>query len=109
METWEWECFEEVVNDILYKITSSGPLLNSINKFTIKRDRQLQLTMQTISPFAEKSLNDTHPPGTISKSTDKVNFDCIGNIGSAVAEGVICRSQNNIYRVNQSESYTAYS
>lgn len=56
MEIWEWECFEEVLNNSFYNITSAGPLLYSSNldqeaKYKVLSDEMHLLTkgVQAIS------------------------------------------------------------
>ncbi len=67
---WEWESFDSFTNSGLFTFSDPGPLHAPINKFTIKRDADLKLILETVSGEDAISNATSHPPGTVRLNTD---------------------------------------
>src|SRR5581483_742642 len=87
METWQWECFEDLVKNDVVEIVEPGPLRVPIRSFTLKRNRKLQIVLATIAEPNATTQAPVFSPGTVRVSDEKVGFS--GTMGiSAVATGV---------------------
>lgn len=88
MNSWEWECFNEFVTNRVFSITDSGTLHGPITKFSIARDADLKLVLETTSVGYSRSRPIRPPSGTVYIATDQVKFESKFDT-SAVARGVI--------------------
>jgi hypothetical protein len=86
MFEWEWECFEDLVNNGTFAITDIGPLRAPIRSFTVRRDEELKLILETKAEQHARSSVPPHPPGTVRVNSDVVTFS--GMLGTIVAHGV---------------------
>ena len=67
---WEWESFDSFTNSGVFTFSDPGPLHAPINKFTVKRDADLELILETVSGQDAKCNAISHPPGTVRTNTD---------------------------------------
>ena len=71
---WEWECFEKWVTKEIFVVTDFGPLEGSVSEFSIRRDENLNLILDTTSINAPKKTSRISP-GTVWIPTDQVKFE----------------------------------
>lgn len=92
MNSWEWECIGWVANTF-FNITDCGPLHGPVTKFSIVRDSDLKLVLETTSAGNSKSSAIPLPAGTVYTATEQVKLE--SRFGaSAIAHGVIPHSKN---------------
>lgn len=92
MNSWEWECIDWVTNKF-FNITDCGPLHGPVTKFSIARDSDLKLVLETTSAGNSKSSAIPLPAGTVYTATEQVKLE--SRFGaSAIAHGVIPHRQN---------------
>jgi hypothetical protein len=85
---WEWESFDSFVNSGGFTFSDPGPLHAPINKFTLKRDADLQLILETVSGQDAISSATSHPPGTVRTNTDTATLSSVGGITTFTLTGV---------------------
>jgi hypothetical protein len=88
MNATSWECIDEVLTSKMYEITDYGPLHGPIRSFSITRDADLQLVLESISDGASVSSSPIYPAGTVRTSTDTIKFSGVLIGGGAVALGI---------------------
>jgi hypothetical protein len=88
MSDWEWESFDSFINSGGFAFSDPGPLHAPINKFTIKRDADLELILETVSGQDAKSNAITHPPGTVRTNTDTAILLGMGSATTVTLTGV---------------------
>jgi hypothetical protein len=74
MLSWEWESFEHIVASHSVTIDNHGPLKGPVYKFSIKRDANLHLSMDTQAPASAQGTEVAHPLGTVRINNDKITF-----------------------------------
>jgi hypothetical protein len=89
MNTWQWECFDRYTRSGVLTVTDAGPLLSPIRTFTITRDSELGLLLESVViGEAQPSSAPVHPNGTVRLTTETVQF--AGNGGLiCTAHGVL--------------------
>jgi hypothetical protein len=85
---WEWESFDSFTNSGVFKFSDPGPLHAPINKFTIKRDADLELILETVSGQDAKSNATSHPPGTVHTNTDAATLLSVTGTTTVTLTGV---------------------
>ena len=84
MSAWDWEPFDDTFNRGLFKITRPGPLRAPITKFSLRRDDQLELILETETAGSATSTAVNYPSGTVRINKDTIEFENIaGVIGRA--------------------------
>lgn len=102
MKAWEWECLEGWVSNQTFKITDCGPLYGPVSNFSITRDADLKLVLETTSEESSKTSLSPIPAGTVFYATDQVRFE--SRFGTtAVAQGVIPFSLKSSYGAHRNE------
>jgi hypothetical protein len=101
MFDWEWECFEDLVNNGTFTITDIGPLRAPIRTFVVSRDDKLRLVLETKADQNASSNVPDHPLGTVRNNSDTVTFS--GMMGSIVAHGVQPGSYSTVLSANPAE------
>jgi hypothetical protein len=88
MANWHWESFEEIVTPEMFVVTNPGPLDSPIKSFSIRREKDLDLVLETtvIGPVTKSSI-PVRPAGTVWQPDDKVEFVSLSGI-TCVAHGV---------------------
>lgn len=74
MFSWQWESFEEIIDTYAPIVDDHGPLAGPIHRFTIRRDSELRLCMETEAPASATEPKSPHPPGTVRINDDRVTF-----------------------------------
>lgn len=96
MNNLKWEYFEEFVTNKFFSITDNGPLHGPITRFSIIRDANLKLTLETTSTGYSTSREDLLPAGSVYIATEQIKLE--SKFGSsAVARGVIPISHNSTW------------
>jgi hypothetical protein len=70
-----WDPAEEMMNGSLLRIVDPGPLRAPINSFTVRRNKDFELTMETVTAHDAVSTARQHPPGTLRINDDTVHWD----------------------------------
>jgi hypothetical protein len=99
MSAWDWEPFDDIFNHGLFKITKPGPLRAPITNFTLRRDEQLELILQTETARSATSTAVDYPSGTVRINVDTIEFENIAGL-TGRAGGVVP------YRYVDSSDYT---
>ena len=88
MANWRWESFEDLLTPEIFTITNAGPLDGPIKSFSIRRDKDLDLVLETtvIGPVT-KSSTPERPAGTVWQPDDKVEFASLSG-ATCIAHGV---------------------
>lgn len=87
MSNWDGESFDGIINHGHFGITDPGPLHVPIRSFSIQRNEQLELVLETHCSEDAKSTLIEHPAGTVRINTDAIELTNIGGI-KARAVGV---------------------
>jgi len=94
MNSWEWESFERILNEGTFSVTSEGPLHGPIEKFSFKRNENLEIILETTS--TDISGLRPNPPrtalGTVQINTEKVELTDLSGI-KATLTGVETRER----------------
>ena len=91
MDCWDWEFFETGVTSDHFVVADHGPLFGPVTGFTIARDENLNLILQTTSGSDSTTSLIDHPAGSVCVATAEVKLE--SRLGaSARAIGVIPRS-----------------
>lgn len=96
MNIWQWECFDKLVTSNVFRVTDAGPLISPIRSFSVKRDDKLQLWLETVVVGAALSAAVQHPPGTVRRTTEVVEFASPSS-SIAVAHGVLPQGQTGTW------------
>lgn len=87
MFSWEWENFEDLIEGHGMLVNDPGPLKSPIDRFTIKRNADLELAISTHAPVNATDKAVSYPLGTVRENTEKATF--ISGTGlNLIAEGV---------------------
>ncbi|MGO9016175.1 MAG: hypothetical protein ACLQF0_14495 [Dissulfurispiraceae bacterium] len=87
MVVWKWEIFDSFLNEGLFSLTKAGSLYSPVNKFTIKRDEDLNIFIDTVSNHDTTTCSVNYPPGTVRSNIDSIEFENKSGI-KAIAYGV---------------------
>jgi hypothetical protein len=99
MFSWQWESFEEIIKSYAPMVNDHGPLAGPIHRFTIRRDKNLNLRMETEAPASAIEPQLPHPAGTVRINDDRVTFHC--SLGLELeAIGVQATRTNRHFEVN---------
>lgn len=74
MELFDWEYFEDFINNGFFEITDAGPLHIPIRSFSLKRNSKLKIILRTTADFNASSSATDHPPGTVRINKDTVSL-----------------------------------
>jgi hypothetical protein len=74
MSPWEWEDLEGFFNSRIFKVADAGPLLSPIHSFTIARDDDRQLVLESVVPRDVSNDCSQYPPGTVRSADDAVTL-----------------------------------
>jgi hypothetical protein len=74
MFSWQWESFEEIIKSYAPVVNDHGPLAGPIHRFTIRRERDLSLRMETEAPDSANEPQSPYPAGTVRINDDRVTF-----------------------------------
>lgn len=99
---WEWECFEKWITKESFVVTDFGPLAGSVSEFSIRRDENLNLILNTTSINAPKQTSYISP-GTVWIPSDQVKFENSLLNYSVIAHGVIQTSRSDSLILSESE------
>src|SRR5882757_9181203 len=103
MNPWDWEFFESEVTADAYVVDDHGPLFGPLTGFTLRRDEDLNLMLDTLSASDSTSSAIERPAGSVYVSTAEVKFE--GRFGAdATATGVIPRIVLNTASKNSAEA-----
>jgi hypothetical protein len=100
MSDWDWELFEEIINDGLFKITKLGPLHSPVTTFSVRRDDQLRLILETETAQRAMSGAPTYPSGTVRLNTETVELENVAGI-TATFGGVLPFAHNSLINVQK--------
>ncbi|MDZ7918632.1 hypothetical protein [Rhodoferax sp.] len=101
----EWECFSEIVQSKHCSIADWGPLHGPISSFTIRRDAELNLILETTSGNNSRSTA-THPPlGTVQELTNQITFKN-EYLGTATAVGLVPQGLRRTYTSTETGGQT---
>ncbi len=64
----------DIINNGHFKFVDSGPLHSPIKSFTLKRSKDLKLTLTTVSNSEDSIINSEHPVGTVRMVTEQVEL-----------------------------------
>lgn len=97
MTIWQYECFEDYLHSLHFKVKDAGPLLSPVREFTVTRNDRLSLILETLVVGTQlKNCTQDHPVGTVRLANDKVEF--VGHGGMrCTAIGVSFRSQSETW------------
>jgi hypothetical protein len=87
MTGWEKESLD-LLNEGQFWITDPGPLHAPIHRFSIRRDKELALILETEAAPGAKSTAAPHPAGTVRVNTEQVELVNVVGI-KAVLSGVV--------------------
>lgn len=88
MKAGEWECFEKWVTNQEFKIADCGPLYGPAISFSITRNAELKLILETTSEGDSATNLIPVPAGTVDRANNQVKFE--GRFGAiSIARGVI--------------------
>jgi hypothetical protein len=74
MSDFLWDPVEGTMNESLLQIVDPGPLRAPISSFVVRRDKDFELIMETITAGDAISSARQRPPGTLRINQDKVSF-----------------------------------
>lgn len=74
MELFDWEYFEDFINNGFFEITDAGPLHTPIRSFSFKRNSKLKIVLRTTADFNASSSATDHPPGTVRINKEAVSL-----------------------------------
>ena len=80
MTGWDHEFAVPFINDGLFHVTDPGPLRAPILDFSIRRDDNLDLILETRTVPEAKSTAPEHPSGTVRINTDCASLENIGGV-----------------------------
>jgi hypothetical protein len=84
MTSWEEESLD-LLNQGNFRITDPGPLHSPIHGFSIRRDDNLALILETEAAPDAKSVAVRHPAGTVRLNTDQVELVNIAGVKAVLA------------------------
>jgi hypothetical protein len=87
MSSWDWESFDDIINHGRFTVTRPGPLRAPIKSFSLHRNEQLELILETETAEGATSSARPAPSGTVRFSTETTEFQNISGI-TATATGV---------------------
>lgn len=99
MAPWEYEFTLSFINDGHFHVTDPGPLHSPVLDFSIHRDEDLQLILETRAPPDAKSAVIERPSGTVRITTECVELENVGGMKAKLL-GVVPYSKH-IYENNQ--------
>lgn len=88
MGIWDWEFFEAAIKSDVYSVSAVGPLYGPVTGFTLERDKDLRLLLQTTSAGNSTSECLQRPAGSVYIATDQVELASFQG-DSVLASGVI--------------------
>jgi hypothetical protein len=65
MSSWDWESFDEIIYHGLFRVTQPGPLHAPIKSFSLRRNEQLQLILETDTAEGATSNAKEVPSGIL--------------------------------------------
>lgn len=96
MDYQEWEFFEAALNSSLYAITDHGPLHGPVTSFVIRRDRRLNLVMETTSAGDGRADRPEPAANAVFSPDGEVHWQGLHG-GTVTARGVLGRKLNTTY------------
>jgi hypothetical protein len=72
--SWQWESFKEIIDAYSPIVDDHGPLAGPVHRFTIRRDPELRLCMETEAPESAIEPKAHYRPGTVRINDDRVTF-----------------------------------
>jgi len=87
MFSWQWECFEGLLNNTSFAVVDAGPLRVPIRSFSVTRNEKLELIMETRADHNATSNATVYPPGTVRIATETVTLSNSMGV-EAVVRGV---------------------
>jgi len=72
--SWQWESYEKIIDTYAPVVDDHGPLAGPIHRFTIRRDSELRLWMETEAPGSATEPKSHHRPGIVRINDDRVTF-----------------------------------
>lgn len=93
MTAWEWESFDSILAGPGFRVVDPGPLEAPVLSYTLVRDDNRELILETLAVGKTSNKAIEHPPGTVRRATETVGFE--SEFGpKAVAFGPIRRNRN---------------
>jgi len=106
MIDWRWESFESYVNPNEFSFSDPGPLFAPIKTFTIKRNADLTLILETTASADSKSNAVQYPAGTVRFNEDTATLTSVTGEKTVTLIGVQPGSAVRSYTGNGSEGET---
>ena len=85
---WKWESFDSFIKPDLFKFSDPGPLHAPINSFTLKRDAELELVLETVAGQDAKSNATACQAGTVRIASESASLICKASAATVTLIGV---------------------
>lgn len=92
MTPWTWECFSDLMQVPTLRVSDPGPLEAPVRSFTLVRDDERDLVLETFAVGETRNAAVEHPPGTVRRNLETARFESEVGV-SAVAHGLSRRNQ----------------
>ena len=106
LNNWEWEYFEKFITNESFGVTDSGPLAGSVTEFSIRRDENLNLILETTS-LNPQEQTAKFPPETVFIPSDQIRFENPSLGYSAFAYGILRKSRSDDYSLLETKGVLA--
>jgi hypothetical protein len=104
MTGWDHEFAVQYINDGLFHVTDPGPLRAPVIDFSLRRDKALDLILETKTAPDAKSTAPEHPSGTVRITTECASIENIGGVKVTLRGVIPYRVRTSInYRTRQDE------
>jgi len=80
MTGWDHEFAVPFINEGQFYVTDPGPLRDPVLSFSLRRDRALDLILETRTTADAKSTTREHPSGTVRFATECASLENIGGV-----------------------------
>ena len=75
MDEFLWDSVERTMNKSMLRIVDPGPLRAPIISFVLRRNKDLDLVIETTTARHAVSSTPTRPPGTLRRNDDHIRFE----------------------------------
>jgi hypothetical protein len=103
MAPWEYEFALSFINDGRFHVAEPGPLHTPVLDLSIRRNEDLELTIETRAPSDAKSAATERPSGTIRVTTEWVGLENPGRMKAKLL-GVVPYAKHTDYNDRTGES-----
>jgi hypothetical protein len=109
MFDWEWEIFDRFINEGNFEILKSSHLALPIKSFCVKRDKNLDIMIDTVCEPNVKSKIIPYPVGSVFKSENTIQFKSGDLLVTAIGGELLkwhssMDTKNNTHHQNESAS-----